>query len=461
MNRRDFIKTGSALVASSLLSPSLSSYSKVQGEKSMNSELPNILFIFSDQQRHDTYGEQDRFHADTPFVNRLAETGVQFRQAFCSCPQCSPSRATLQTGLYPTQAQVVGNMGNPSDPLPTSLKTIGHRMQERGYRTAYMGKWHLGGEIGDYGYDYVMKGHGDELAAQEACSYLAGTVDPRPFFQIVSFVDPHDIYKLNKDPNVDRPPASDVWASQSDTLETKPWPQKHFRDFDQGKPLSHFRDEDWEYYRRFYASKVEKVDRYLGQILDALGQLGQSSNTWIFFTSDHGDLCGAHRLPFKCPAMYDDLVRIPLIIAPPKGGSFDPCDVMTNNIDIVPTIMSIAGIPEDPSLTGQSLLPLVTRGGEYEESDAIYSQYHQKQRWAAPVRMIRTKKWKYNVYIKHGVELYNLESDPHEMRNLVNDPDYRDIRDEFHEKLVAHIDSIGDPFFTFKATDRSGKELND
>ena len=129
------------------------------------------------------------------------------------------------------------------------------------------------------------------------------------------------IYKLNKDPNVDRPPASDVWPSQTDTLETKPWPQEHFRDFDQGKPLSHFRDEDWEYYRRFYASKVEKVDRYLGQILDALGQLGRWNNTWVFFTSDHGDLCGAHRLPFKCPAMYDDLVRIPLIIVPPKGGS--------------------------------------------------------------------------------------------------------------------------------------------
>lgn len=79
----------------------------------MNKDLPNILFIFSDQQRHDTYGKQNRLRADTPLMNRLAETGVQFRRAFCSCPQCSPSRATLQTGLYPTQAQMVGNLGNP------------------------------------------------------------------------------------------------------------------------------------------------------------------------------------------------------------------------------------------------------------------------------------------------------------------------------------------------------------
>ncbi len=419
---------------------------------------PNILFIFSDQQRHDTYGEQDRLHADTPSMDRLAETGVQFRRAFCSCPQCSPSRSTLQTGLYPTQAQVVGNMGCPSDPLPTSLTTIGNRMQKRGYRTAYMGKWHLGGEIADYGYGYVMKGHGDELACREACSYLANITDQRPFFQIASFIDPHDIYQVNKAPDVDRPPAEEIWQSQSDTLQTKPWPQEHFRDFDQGKPLKHFRDEDWEYYRRFYASKVEKVDRYLGQIIDALGQSGQADNTWVFFTSDHGDLCGAHRLPFKCPAMYDDLVRIPLIIVPPKGGSFDPCDAMTNNIDIVPTIMSIAGIPEESSLPGQSLLPLITGKGEYKENDAVYSKYHQKQRWAAPVRMIRTENWKYNVYIKHGEELYNLKSDPHEMHNLADDPNYREIREELHSRLAAQIDSIGDPFFSFRATDRSGKE---
>lgn len=425
----------------------------------MSSNLPNVLFIFSDQQRHDTYGEQDVFHADTPAMNELAEMGVQFRQAFCTTPQCSPSRATLQTGLYPTQAQVVGNMGNPSDPMPTALENIGGRMQKRGYRTAYMGKWHLGGDIADYGYDDVVATHNDEVAYQEACSYLANYDSPKPFFHTVSFVDPHDIYHLNTEQGIERPAAKDVWPSQSDMLDTKPWPQSHFRDFDQGRPLSHFRDEDWEYYRNFYASKVEKVDGYLRQILDALKQSGRMDNTWIFFTSDHGDLCGAHRLPFKCSAMYEDLVRIPLIIVPPGGNSPSICNEMTNNIDIVPTIMSIAGIPADPSLPGQSLLPLVTGEGEYEENDAIYGQYHQKQRWAAPIRMIRTKKWKYNIYIKHGAELYDLESDPYEMHNLVSEGRYDDIRTELHYRLVDQINSIEDPFFTYKATDRAGKEL--
>lgn len=282
--------------------------------------------------------------------------------------------------------------------MPVSLKTIGHRMQERGYQTAYMGKWHLGGDIADYGYDYVAGTRDDERACQEACSYLANINDSRPFFQTVSFVDPHDIYHVNKDPGMDRPPIKEIWPSQWDTLETKPWPQKHFRDFDQGRPLRHFRDEDWEYYRRFYASKVEKVNGYLDQILDALKQSGRWDSTWVFFTSDHGDLCGAHRLPFKCPAMYDDLIRVPLIIVPPKRGPFTPCDAMTNNIDIVPTIMSIAGIPKDLSLPGQSLLRFITGEGEYRENEAIYGQYHQKQRWAAPIRMIRTEKWKYNIY---------------------------------------------------------------
>ena len=424
----------------------------------MSSDLPNILFIFSDQQRHDTYGEQDRFHADTPAMNRLAEMGVQFKRAFCSTPQCSPSRATLQTGLYP-QAQMVGNTGNPSAPMPLSLKTIGHRLQEQGYQTTYMGKWHLGNDVSQYGYDHAPDTHSDERICQEACSYLANTTDQQPFFQTVSFTDPHDIYQVNKAPVVDRPPAQEIWPSQSDTLETKPWPQRHFRDFDQGKPLTHFQDEDWEYYRKFYASKVEKVDGYLKQILSALEQSDRVKNTWVVFASDHGDLCGAHRLPFKCPAMYDDLIRVPLIIVPPKGDSFNPCDVMTNNIDIVPTIMNMAGISEDSSLPGQSLLPFVTGKGEYRENEAVYGQYHQKQRWAAPIRMIRTEEWKYNIYIKHGEELYDLESDPHEIYNLANDPEYSDVRADLHYRLIDHINSIRDPFFTFKATDRSGKEL--
>jgi len=425
----------------------------------MQKALPNILFIFSDQQRHDTYGQQDRFQCNTPSMNQLAETGVQFRQAFCSCPQCSPSRATFQTGLYPSQAEVVGNMNCPSAPLPKSPENIGHRMQKRGYRTAYMGKWHLGNEIGQYGYEHVIKDKNDEETCQEACSYLSENTDPRPFFQTVSFVDPHDIYMLDKTPDVERPPAKEIWPNQADTLKTKPWPQRHFRDFDQGKPLSHFRDEDWEYYRKFYASKVEKVDEYLTRILGALKQSGKDKNTWIFFTSDHGDLCGAHRLPFKCPAMYDDLIRIPLIIVPPGGGTYEPNDILTNNIDIVPTIMNIAGMSVDSSLPGQSLLPLITGEGEYEETNTIFSQYHQKQKWAAPIRMIRTDKWKYNLYIKHEAELYDLESDPYEIQNLVDNPDYHEIRRELHQHLITNIEAIDDPFFNFKATDRAGKEI--
>ncbi len=428
----------------------------------MPSNRPNILMIMTDQQRFDMIAAHiNAFDAETPGMDSLSRRGVTFENAFCTSPICSPSRAAIFTGLYPSRNGVFANLGNPCSPLSEDTVTIGDRLQEAGYLTAYHGKSHLGGDLSHYGFEIAYENGHDPSTLTEACRFYRNmdwVVAKRPFFHVVSFLNPHDLYFL--DPDQEQAPELPPWPSASDDLSDKPWPQK----------LKHepgWSPARWEYYRRFYASKVEKVDRQIVELIDELFCSGYGPNTWIIFTADHGDMAGEHSLTFKGPFMYDGVMRVPLIIVPPRagmlgatsqdtpGGSSDftpfKSPVLSSNVDLLPTIMDIAGLEVDENLPGKSLLPVI-RGQADELHEEIFGEWHCFGKWTTPVRMIRTKKFKYNLYREIGEELYDLSSDPHEMNNLADSPACADVKKDLRKRLIAFIERTGDPFFSYSAT---------
>ena len=230
---------------------------------------------------------------------------------------------------------------------------------------------------------------------------------------------------------------------------------------DQGTQIEGMPRREWQKYRDCYRARTKLYDDNVGAILNELKRQGQWDNTIIIITSDHGDMDTNHRLIFKGPFMYEHLIRIPFMIrVPGKFGGMSPRridDVDVVNVDIVPTIRDFCGLGARPS-DGISLAPLLTGEKGCKPREFVIGQYYGKQRWVTPIRMIRTRKFKLNRYIGYSDELYDLVNDPDELINLAADPEYTRIREELAQKLDEWIKKNDDPFYSLKATDRSGKE---
>ncbi len=426
------------------------------------SQKPNILLVFSDQQHWQAAGFEDSSFT-TPNTDRLAKEGTVFTNSFCTTPQCSPSRSSLLTGVYPAKTGMLGNVGAAGG-KPLSMETIAPILKRAGYYTGYFGKWHLGrDEIGCFGWD-ENKDFGrnlDFLTEENSINFLkkAGKQD-KPFALVVSFNNPHDIYQFGKEDNP--VPKGDVSLPESwgkKDFDTVPAVQHRFMTHDQGTRIQDREVQAWKRYREIYRKKTELYDRNLGNILDALEKNGFTDNTLVIVTSDHGDMDGNLNLIYKGPFMYEHMMRVPLIIRLPKGmkngDTPDTADFHTVNVDIVPTIADFAGTRVNET-DGVSLKPILTGEGEKPERDFVIGQYYSKQKWVNPIRMIRTDKFKYNLYQVHGEELYDLENDPMELNNLAGKPEYADVQTDLRAKLETWIAENDDPFFNQQPTARNG-----
>jgi arylsulfatase A-like enzyme len=241
----------------------------------------------------------------------------------------------------------------------------------------------------------------------------------------VSVLNPHEIYS-RKDvplrPGV-RPPFSDLR-----NLVGKPREQTEYVEQDQGKATRDYRTEDWLRYRSYYCQLVEKVDANLGTVLDAVPNL---DSTIAVYTSDHGDALGEHGLPFKGPFMYEEEIRIPLLVRAPWGMAPGVRDDLMTSADLAHILAPLAGL-EWP---GGKRTPL---------RDAVLLEYYAKQKWVNPIRTIRTREWKFNWYDRGNRELYDMVNDPHELRNLAGKAATKDIE----SKLATRLDSWRAPMIT-------------
>jgi arylsulfatase A-like enzyme len=379
-----------------------------------------VLVFLSDQESALLPGP-----VDLPHRRRLERGGARFTHAFCNTPQCSAARSALLTGLEPHQTGVLTNVdgGSLGKPLPPSLPNVGSVFRDAGYATGYFGKWHLGGgaDLARFGFGYTGPPGRDDAVARAAAEWIRA--QKTPWLAWVSVINPHDIYRLSDVPARPgvRPPASTLRD-----LAGKPREQQEYVDKDQGRATRAYSVADWVRYRSYYCELVEKVDAALGTVLDALPE---PDTAVVAYTSDHGDALGEHGLPFKGPFMYEELIRIPLVIHAPGRLAGGRRDDLVTQADLAPTLAALAAVPWPARVAGRNL----SRGPAL--GDAVFLEYYAKQKWVNPIRTVRTRRWKLNWYDRGNQELYDLEADPHERHNRAADPAAQAIRSQLEARL--------------------------
>ena len=460
LNRREFMVTTAAGALAALAPRS----------GAQLASRPNILFVCTDQQHAWARGSADSWF-ETPALDRLAREGTVFSHYFCTTPQCSPSRSSMYTGLYPHATGVPGNIGAGTHtggeipPMRQDMPTIGSRLKEAGYHTGYFGKWHLGNEahFASHFDSCGMDVDPHEATTKCALDYLEARAEKeQPFALFVNYINPHDIYRFLRDDVTKIAGEAPVPPTRRDDLQGKPWPQRQFMEEDQGRGIQRKPEVLWQRYRGYYRELCRRVDGQFGQVLEALDGLGLADNTLVVYTSDHGDMDTNHNLVFKGPFMYEHLMRVPLVVRVPAllgGRHVAETDAFVTGVDFVPTFCALAGADAGES-HGRSLVPLMTGHGAWMPREYVVSEYYGKQAWVSPIRMIRTREWKYNRYIHHGEELYDLVNDPYELHNLANDPGHAERKAELAVRLKGWMEAHGDTGFEgLCATDRKGKCL--
>ena len=460
---------------------------------------PNILFIFADQHRHNIMGCAGHPIAQTPHLDAIADEGVRFTKTWCQSPICQPSRASVITGRYPHELDVISNDGGFNPDWPTVMK----QLQGAGYETATIGKTHYhesyqppkdGGKIDmrsqegfvqSFGWDYVLEeydkylhassrlttpyteylaqhGRLDDYRAQiksafrltpehwrgqtsvlpqelDLSSFLADQTDQwlrqrstdKPFMLKLAFVQPH--VPLIADPvwseyyanaNIDVPPLDPPEA-------TTPGWEKYLAVLSNHSQTQMMDHEFVEAGIRQYLGMVSLVDQKIGEVLATLKELGQLDNTWIVYTSDHGEMLGEHKLWAKMN-FYNGAVQVPLIIRPPGGAPARTEDALVELTDVTATLADIGGAEPPEGCHGQSVLAAVEN--PIEGREFLFSRI-------GNFAGMRNASHRLTMNLKDETpcELFNMNNDPGELVNLVNENASRDLVNDLSARLKAHL----------------------
>jgi arylsulfatase A-like enzyme len=442
-SRRRFLKTaalGAALP--------FATHAQVFGEpeSSTSKERPNIIFILTDDQRYDAMGCAGHPWLKTPNMDRLAQEGVLFKNAFVTTSLCSPSRASFLTGCYAHRHGVFTNA--PRDPDP-SLPTFPQLLQKAGYETAFIGKWHMAASNSPRpGFDHwvsfsrqgkyynnklnvdgkvvISKNYITDELTDYAVSFMKKRHD-RPFMLYLSHKAVHAPFTpAKRHANLYSDVEIKSQNNPNDNLRTKP-------------PWGRKMDNNWKSQIRNYFRTLAAVDESVGRILGTLEQIKALDKTAVLFTSDNGYFHGEHGGMWDKRSAYEPSMRIPLLMRYPrlaKPGTI--CEEMVLNIDVALTILDMAGAPISGTMQGQSWLG-VLKGKPGRES-FLYEYFREADRKfnRPPILAVRTKRWKYVTY-PHNTsltnELYDLKHDPEELNNLIGDPKYAETIAQLKNEL--------------------------
>jgi len=421
---------------------------------------PNVLIIMTDQQFGDGMScVIGREYLHTPHMDALAENGMRFTRAYSPNPLCMPMRASMITGHYPHRTSVQTNGGSIRE--PDRLPIMGRVFKDAGYETAYFGKWHIPLK-GEHGFDTFV-GKGAQLDPRPAAEFLRKP-HKRPFLAVASFLGPHEICQWSRKQKVpgdqlgnvpalpERPPVrpnSESPVNETDIM-------AHMRKSYQAHklfPVGDYTEDDWRRHIWGYYRLIERVDGYVGTVMEALREGAHEENTVVVFLSDHGDCHGAHRWNQKT-VFYDESARVPFIISQKGTTPAGTCDVLLNTgVDLMPTICDFAGIDVPTGLPGKSLKAAALDRQLGWQREYVVSENHMVQ--CVPVdgkdlkphgRMVRSDRYKYCLYSEgdRRESLVDMVRDPGEMVNQAGNPALRDVLLQHRVFLKEHAERNGD-----------------
>jgi arylsulfatase A-like enzyme len=435
-------------------------------------EKPNIIIIMTDQQSADAMSNRlGSKYINTPNMDYLANNGVSFTNTYCANPLCVPSRSSIFTGRYPHEMGIQNNDEKLVD--PNEFPSIGAIFRNAGYETGYVGKWHLPydrNNLISHGFDFLpdKKGNGSDSSSPLKAGQFIQTKRNAPFLLVVSFMNPHNICQWARDedlpdgaienaPSPDScPPLRANAMPSSDETDIMQLIRKSMQKSDKF-PVGSFSNGKWRQYIWSYYRLIEKVDEQIGKVLATLRATGQEKNTLIVFTADHGDMQGAHRWNQKT-VLYEEAAKVPLIFSQ-KGMTARRSEALVQSgIDILPTICDFAGIPNPTKSRGVSLNGIISKNNLSIDRKYVVVSDHLTQ--GEPVdghkpepegRMIRNKEFKYWIYNqgKQRETLYDIQHDPGEMVNLVNNPSYQNQLKECRKQLMEWAKVNNDSFIKF------------
>jgi N-acetylglucosamine-6-sulfatase len=442
---------------------------------------PDIVFILLDDLRFDGLSYKDHPYVETPHVDELRSMGADMANAFVTTSMCCPSRATFLTGTYASQHGVIDNETSEYDPELTPPLT--KELQAAGYKTAMVGKWHMGHsdhprpyfdywlsfesqgryfdpELNINGERVTIPGYTTDILTDKAIEFIKDQPLDQPYFCMLSHKAVHQPFK---------PAPRHETAFGADTVDIKPESWK--ADF-ATKPVWQRREQlrpwRWEWRTRDIAAEevpdripaphfgtpryyvkqyrcLAAVDDGVGRILKTLRERGTLDNTLIIFTSDNGYFHGEHRRWDKRLA-YEESIRIPMVVVHP--GKIEPgstVEEVISNLDFAPTVLAAAGIEKPEVMQGRDFGPLL-RGEEVPWNSDFFYEYWVDLVHSIPTMVaLRTDRYKLVRYpeINDLDELYDLEQDPYELTNLAGDPEAKAIHEKMEAQLVAKADKVG------------------
>ncbi len=421
---------------------------------------PNIVFVFADQWRADATGYAGDPNVKTPRLDRLAERGINFTKAVSGCPVCCPYRATLMTGRRPLSHGVFLN----DVQLPNRELTIAEVLAARGYRTAYIGKWHLDGRGRSayipperrQGFEYFKalecthgynKSHyyqGDDpvrkqwqgydalAQTEDAIAYMRRHADvERPFLLMLSWGPPHNPYQT---------------APERFRAMYRPEDIKLRPNVPPGKAAVAKKE------LAGYYAHCTALDECVGKVLDALDELKIARDTIFVFTSDHGDMLHSQGEVRK-QRPWDESIRVPLLIQYPRlfGKAGKKVEAMINSEDLMPTLLGLAGVPLPASVEGKDFSAYLQGKGRLPATEALltcpapFGEW-KRSRNGREMRGIRTPRYTYVLTRDGPWLLYDNQNDPYQLDNLIDKPAHAALQAKLDGILRQRLKETGDEF---------------